>query len=69
MPQENLENGACCPLGAPAWLYKCSNCLHEFEMPCPKGPSDEKGRVCPGCRSPKITRISNFVSQACPPGG
>jgi DNA-directed RNA polymerase subunit RPC12/RpoP len=69
MEDINLEKGATCPLGPPVWHYKCLECGHEFEMPVPKGPSEEKGRLCPGCKSPNIARIDTVKSEACPPGG
>jgi putative FmdB family regulatory protein len=58
-----------CPLGPPDWHYKCRNCGNEFDMPVPKGPSEEKGRTCPKCRSKDIKRIFTVKSEVCPPGG
>jgi DNA-directed RNA polymerase subunit RPC12/RpoP len=69
MAEDNLEKCAACPLGPPAWRYKCGACGNEFEMPAPKGPSEEKGRVCPECKSPNIVRVDIVKSEACPPGG
>lgn len=58
-----------CPLGPPDWHYLCRACKKEFTMPVPKGPSDEKSRVCPHCKSPDIERIKTVKSETCPPGG
>jgi hypothetical protein len=38
-------------------------------MPVPKGPSDEKRRVCPECKSADIERTGVVKAEACPPGG
>ncbi|MGD0796063.1 MAG: hypothetical protein ABR958_10895 [Dehalococcoidales bacterium] len=65
----NPEKCAACPLGPPAWRYKCGACAREFEMPAPRGPTDEKERTCPVCRSKNIKRIEIVKSEACPPGG
>jgi DNA-directed RNA polymerase subunit RPC12/RpoP len=69
MSEINPEKGGSCPFGPPDWRYKCGECGHEFEMPAPKGPADEKGRACPVCHSHNIARINVVKSEACPPGG
>ena len=60
-----------CPItsGPPDWHYVCLACKTEFTLPVPKGPSDEKGRACPRCKSVNIERIKTVKSEACPPGG
>ena len=58
-----------CPLGPPDWHYRCGSCGNEFAMPVPKGPGEEKKRVCPKCQSREIKRLYTVKSEACPPGG
>lgn len=58
-----------CVLGPPAWRYKCHDCERGFEMPAPKGPSEERKRVCPACKSKNIKVTSIHKSEACTPGG
>jgi DNA-directed RNA polymerase subunit RPC12/RpoP len=60
---------AVCQFGPPAWQYKCPECGHKFQMPAPKGPSEEKKRTCPKCHSQNIKRVNIVKSEACPPGG
>ena len=60
---------AACPYGPPAWQYECNACGHKFEMPAPKGPTEEKSRTCPECKSKDIKRLGIVMSEACPPGG
>jgi DNA-directed RNA polymerase subunit RPC12/RpoP len=69
MEKDNLEKCAACPFGPPAWRYKCGECANEFEMPSPSGPTEEKNRTCPRCKSQNIARIDIVKSEACPPGG
>jgi len=69
MAELNIEKCAACPLGPPDWRYKCNTCATKFEMPAPSGPSDEKSRGCPACKSHNIERVSLVKSEACPPGG
>ncbi len=69
MVKINPEEYTACPIGPPPWHYKCNNCGHEFEMPVPSGPSEEKARTCPSCHSPSIERIKTVKWEACPPGG
>ncbi len=69
MAEINIEKCVTCPLGPPAWRYKCGGCDSELEMPAPNGPTDEKGRACPKCKSHSITRVDTVKSEACPPGG
>ncbi|MCK4273769.1 MAG: hypothetical protein KAW90_02670 [Dehalococcoidales bacterium] len=57
------------PYGPPAWQYKCHECGHEFEMPAPKGPTEERSHTCPECHSKNIERLNIVKSEACPPGG
>jgi DNA-directed RNA polymerase subunit RPC12/RpoP len=63
------EKYASCPVGPPAWRYKCGGCGAEFEMPSPSGPTEEKSRVCPVCNSRDIKNIECARTAACPPGG
>ncbi len=65
IPKECLA----CSLGPPEWHYICQACKNEFTMPVPKGPSEEKSRVCPRCKSADIRRIKSEKTEACPPGG
>ena len=58
-----------CSLGPPAWHYKCGDCEHEFEMPAPKGPAEERKRSCPECKSSNIKVTNIHKSEACAPGG
>jgi putative FmdB family regulatory protein len=67
VPDENMCKA--CPLGPPNWQYRCRQCGFEFEMPAPKGPSEEKSRACPKCGSKDIERLDVVKSEACPPGG
>jgi DNA-directed RNA polymerase subunit RPC12/RpoP len=60
---------AACSYGPPDWQYQCLDCGKTFEIPAPKGPSDEKNRSCPGCKSRNIKRVDIIKSEACPPGG
>ncbi|OGO01245.1 MAG: hypothetical protein A2Y90_03685 [Chloroflexi bacterium RBG_13_52_12] len=69
MPKVNAEKCSACELGPPDWRYICRRCKAEFSIPAPKGPADEKGRVCPKCKSADIERIKTVKSEACPPGG
>jgi DNA-directed RNA polymerase subunit RPC12/RpoP len=69
MKKLNAKKCAACPLGPPDWQYICRRCKAKFTMPVPKGPSDEKGRVCPKCKSADIKRVDIVKSEACPPGG
>jgi DNA-directed RNA polymerase subunit RPC12/RpoP len=65
----DAELCAKCSLGPPAWQYKCQDCDHEFEMPAPKGPSEERNRACPACKSRNLKVINIHKSEACAPGG
>ena len=58
-----------CSFGPPAWNYMCDNCKCEFEMPAPKGPTEERKRACPECGSMNIKVTSIHKSEACAPGG
>ncbi|HUT67026.1 MAG TPA: zinc ribbon domain-containing protein [Dehalococcoidales bacterium] len=69
MPKPDINSCSACPYGPPAWRYKCRECGHKFEMPAPKGPSEEKSRACPECQSKDIARVNIVKSEACPPGG
>lgn len=69
MAQLNEGNCLACPLGPPDWHYVCRRCKAEFTMPVPRGPSEEKNRACPKCKSADIERIKTAKSEACPPGG
>jgi rRNA maturation endonuclease Nob1 len=69
MAELNAEQCSSCPLGPPAWRYRCRECRNVFEMPAPRGPSEEKGRTCPACKSHNIERTGLVKSEACPPGG
>jgi DNA-directed RNA polymerase subunit RPC12/RpoP len=65
----DVNTCSACPLGPPAWHYKCRECEQEFEVPAPKGPSEERGHVCPRCKGKNIERVKTVKSEACPPGG
>ncbi len=69
MAEINAHKCAACPIGPPAWQYKCQECGHEFEMPAPKGPKEERGRICPECKSKNIEVLNVGKAEACPPGG
>ncbi|MBN1176463.1 MAG: hypothetical protein JXA51_02150 [Dehalococcoidales bacterium] len=69
IPEPDASEGIACPYGPPAWQYECNACGHKFEMPAPKGPTEEKNRTCPGCGSKDIKRLDIVKSEACPPGG
>ncbi len=69
MADIDLEKCAGCPSGPPDWRYKCKSCGREFEMPAPKGPTEEKGRACPGCGSKNIVVTNVGKAEVCPPGG
>lgn len=69
MSETRPDECLACPLGPPEWHYRCNQCQTEFAMPVPKGPTEEKSRVCPQCRSADIQRIKTVKSEACPPGG
>jgi len=69
MTKSDAEKYAACSYGPPDWQYKCLDCGEIFEMPAPKGPSEEKSRRCPVCQSQNIERINAVKSEACPPGG
>jgi len=76
MATDNKENkepdiNACsiCAYGPPDWQYKCRDCGSEFEMPAPKGPTEEKRRTCPECNSNSIEVVNIKKAEACPPGG
>jgi DNA-directed RNA polymerase subunit RPC12/RpoP len=70
MERPDIETCAACKLGPPDWDYTCRNCLRDFTMPAAKGPSEEKRRACPVCRSRNIERMNIAPSEAnCAPGG
>jgi len=69
MAEANTEEHLSCPIGPPVWQYRCRDCGHEFTMPVPKGPTEEKGRTCPECGSGNIEVVNVKASEACPPGG
>lgn len=69
MEKPDEEKCAACPMGPPDWVYLCGECGVKFNMPAPKGPSEEKNRACPKCQSKNIERIDLAKSEACPPGG
>ena len=69
MKKPDVEKCNACSYGPPDWQYKCLDCNKKFKMPAPKGPSDEKNRGCPDCKSHNIKRINVIKSEACPPGG
>jgi putative FmdB family regulatory protein len=69
MPETNFKKDAACPIGPPTWRYKCQACGSRFEMPAARGPSEEKERTCPRCKSRDILRVGIVKSKACPPGG
>ena len=69
MAKVNPDKYAACAYGPPAFRYKCQKCGHKFEMSAPKGPSEERNRVCPKCQSKDIKRLNTVESEACPPGG
>ncbi|HEY98386.1 MAG TPA: hypothetical protein G4O16_09440 [Dehalococcoidia bacterium] len=69
MKKQDIEKCADCSYGPPDWQYECPDCGAEFEIPAPKGPSDEKNRSCPECAGKNIKRVGIAKSEACPPGG
>jgi DNA-directed RNA polymerase subunit RPC12/RpoP len=69
MADIDLESGASCPIGPPAWHYQCNECGREFDMPVPSGPREEKERTCPGCGTKNIAVTNVVKAEACPPGG
>jgi DNA-directed RNA polymerase subunit RPC12/RpoP len=69
MEKLNEEKCLACKLGPPDWIYSCGECGAKFNVPVPKGPSEEKEHACPKCRSKKIKRIDMVKSEACAPGG
>jgi rRNA maturation endonuclease Nob1 len=69
MTEAKPEECLACPLGPPDWQYVCHHCKAEFTMPVPKGPTEEKSRVCPQCGKANIIRIKSAKTEACPPGG
>jgi DNA-directed RNA polymerase subunit RPC12/RpoP len=56
------------PEGPPPLRYRCRACDAMFDLPAPKGPAEEKARVCPNCGSGDLG-IRPFRSRPCPPGG
>ena len=61
-----------CPISSAdrlVWKYKCLECGCEFQMPVPKGPTDERSRTCPVCQSHGIERVNIEKTEVCPPGG
>ncbi|MFA5307944.1 MAG: hypothetical protein WC370_00475 [Dehalococcoidales bacterium] len=69
MAELNEKKCAACSLGPPDWVYKCEECGNEFTLPAPKGPAEEKSRVCPECHGKNIKRTDLVKSESCPPGG
>ena len=74
MDTDRVE-GYSCPINLPSefktltWDYLCHQCEFRFEMPVPRGPTEEKERECPRCGSRDIERLNVFDYTACPPGG
>jgi DNA-directed RNA polymerase subunit RPC12/RpoP len=68
---ERLNVSSCSTglISPPAWQYKCHECGYEFQMPVPRGPTEERSRTCPKCHSRNIERLYTYESEACPPGG
>jgi DNA-directed RNA polymerase subunit RPC12/RpoP len=69
MKKADAEKCDACSYGPPDWQYKCLECSNIFELPAPKGPSEEKNRYCPACKSKNIERVNIVKSEVCPPGG
>jgi DNA-directed RNA polymerase subunit RPC12/RpoP len=69
MDKPDKDKCEACSFGPPDWQYRCDDCGHEFRLPAPKGPADEKDRTCPKCQGRHITRLDVVKSEACPPGG
>ncbi len=60
-----IEAPAWAPLGSgrnifesSTWEYKCQHCGHQFKMPIPKSPTEEKQRRCPSCGAEHIHRLT-----------
>ncbi len=43
------------------WQYSCHQCQTTFELPVPSGPTEEKQRKCPVCKSMDIERLTVLV--------
>ena len=69
MKKPDVENLADRSNGPPDWQYECLDCGKKFEMPAPRGPSEEKNRSCPECSGKNIKRVGIAKSEVCPPGG
>ncbi|MDP2916966.1 MAG: hypothetical protein Q8O16_03435 [Dehalococcoidia bacterium] len=43
--------------------------MAHFDMPVPRGPTEEKALRCPECDSPQIERVDLYSCAIAPPGG
>ena len=64
---ENLSIRSC-ESGPPPWEYVCHQCEALFELPAPRGPTEEKEARCLECGSKDIERLNvyNWEAQPCP---
>lgn len=44
--------------GPVAWEYECQHCHHNFKLPVPDSPSEEKNIRCPACDGKHIHRLT-----------
>lgn len=51
------------------WEFICHLCKAHFDVPVPRGPTEEKQIKCPKCGSQNIERIDVHKFEVCPPGG
>jgi rRNA maturation endonuclease Nob1 len=45
------------------WEYECQQCRNKFQMPIPKNPSEEKGRICTICGSQHLHLLTDIGAQ------
>ena len=45
------------------WKYLCSRCKTTFELPVPSGPTEDKQRKCPTCKSMNLERLTVLVAE------
>ncbi len=44
--------------GEPLWQYECQQCQHQFKLPVPGSPSQERNIKCPACDGGHIHRLT-----------
>jgi len=51
------------------WHYLCHQCKAHFDVPVPRGPTEERALRCLECGSKDIERVETYGCAIAPPGG